>query len=401
VKVPGVIDAAPATLRPAVHRFDRHLEALVSRNPDGLLFVDGEGRVESANDAFCRMISADQDNLRGLSIDEIESRLKARAIPNIPWAALDELEPWAQDRPGASPGDSIMQDARDRQWLALCIPSEIVLERRRLQIHEPPDSATVFIFRDVTREARVSRTKSDFVSAAAHEIRTPLSTVLGFSELLQGGQLPPEEITEYAALIHRHAIELTHLLDELLDLSRIEASGMRAFQYRREVLQPFIDGLLAGYGNNAQRQRIQLSDTCAQDIEILVDAEKLTQALRNLLHNALKYSPPHSAVGLDISTFEQGCQTFVRVSVSDRGIGIAESDLTRIFLPFSRGANTQHLPGTGLGLTLTRDVIRNHGGTISIHSVLGQGTTVTVVLPAAAAEGPTLPARGEVARQVG
>jgi signal transduction histidine kinase len=292
-----------------------------------------------------------------------------------------------------------MEDARDRQWLTLFTPSEIVVERRRLQIDEPPGKASVFIFRDVTREARVSRTKSDFVSAAAHEIRTPLSTVLGFSELLHTGAVSPEETAEFAALIHRHATELTHLLDELLDLSRIEASGMRAFQYRREALRAFIDGLLAGYGNSAQRERISVSDTCAQDLEILADAEKLTQALRNLLHNALKYSPLHSAVDMGLSTFEKGGQTFIQIIVSDRGIGIAESDLARIFLPFARGANAQHLPGTGLGLPLAMDVIRNHDGTISIHSALGQGTTVTVVLPAAAPNAPTLPALSANARQ--
>ncbi len=376
-----------------VPRFGRNLEVLVSRSPDGFLFVDGDGRVESANDAFCRLIDAGQEGLLGLPIEAVESRLRACATPDTPWPALEELEPWKPKTTDAAASDSLMQESRDRQWLALCTPSEIILERRRLQISESPVGACVFIFRDVTQEAQVSRTKSDFVSAAAHEIRTPLSTVLGFSELLHSGQLSQEEISEFAGLIHRHATELTHLLDELLDLSRIEASGVRAFEYRRTALGPFIEFLLAGYGNNAQRQRIHVANACARDIEILADKEKLMQALRNILHNALKYSPPESPVEMDLSMVEQNGKTLVQFRVSDQGIGIAESDLQRIFVPFSRGANTRHLPGTGLGLSLARDIIRNHGGEVSLDSTLGKGTTVTVQLPAAPPPGSGQPVR--------
>ncbi len=391
---------ASSSARPAdVPPFGSNLEVLVARSPDGFLFVDGDARVESTNEAFCRLIGAVQDELRGLPIEEVESRLRTRAAPDTPWPALEELEPWKPKTPGTPASDSLMQDGRDRQWLALCTPEEIILERRRLQMSESPDGACVFIFRDVTQEAQVSRTKSDFVSAAAHEIRTPLSTVLGFSELLHSGQLSREEISEFAGLIHRHATELTHLLDELLDLSRIEASGVRAFEYRREALGPFIEFLLAGYGNNAQRQRIHMANACPRDIEILADTEKLMQALRNILHNALKYSTPDSPVEMDLSLVEQAGKTLVRIGVSDRGIGIPESDLQRIFVPFSRGANTRDLPGTGLGLSLARDIIRNHGGEVSLDSTLGKGTTVTVLLPAAPPPGSAQPVRRDSTRQ--
>jgi signal transduction histidine kinase len=362
-------------------RFGQLLGALVSRTPDGLLFVDDEGRVEFSNAAFCRLIGADGESLRGATIEEIEARLKARSDPGMPWPALAELRIWSAAYQGQPTNGMIMQEARDRQWLVLTLPQETVLERRRLDLNPPPGAGSLFIFRDITQEARVSRTKSDFVSAAAHEIRTPLSTVVGFSELLKTGVASQTEAAEYGALIHRHAMELTNLLDELLDLSRIEASGMRAFRYGHKALGPLVEFLLAGYGQNEQRRRIVVSNTCPDAFELFVDAEKLMQALRNILNNALKYSPSHAVVDLQLAPFVQAGDLLVRIQVTDRGIGIADADLPRIFMPFSRGSNAQHLPGTGLGLSLAKDIIRNHGGTVSIDSTLGQGTTVTVVLP--------------------
>lgn len=361
-----------------------NLDALVCHYPDGLLFVDAAGRVEAANDAFCRLIGAGMDILRDLRVDEVEARLKARTAPSAPWAALDELEPWIS-REGRSPArDSLMQVARDRQLLTLSVPSEIVLERRKIEVSEASAKGTIFIFRDVTREAREARTKRDLVAAAAHEIRTPLSAVVGFSELLVLDQHPQEEKKEFVAMIHQHAVELSHLVDELLDPSRIEAFGIRTFKYRRENLGSLVESLLAGYGHNENRQRLQVTRKHIGDLEMLVDKEKLLQALRNILHNGLKYSSVDSTVKMKISRFEQAGRPFVRIDISDQGIGIAESDLARLFSPFARGMNVQHIPGTGLGLSLAKDIIRNHGGTINISSVLGEGTTVMVTLPVTA-----------------
>jgi len=361
------------------------LETLVSESPDGFVFVDEARRVTLVNKAFADFTGATAPEFTGIHIDELEARLKTCAGENAPWPKMDELESHSagrQEEAGEDAGDAFVS-AQTRQRLHLSSPVKRVLERTRLKTSKSPDQWAVYAYRDITAEARISQVKSDFVSAAAHELRTPLSTVLGFAELLKAQPLSNEEVAEYATLIHRQACELANIFDELLDLSRIESAGSRSFSFQRHRIADIISSIVASYGRGPQANRLRVRYRCRVDTEVMLDAEKFGQALRNIFHNALKYSPEFSDVDVLVAACDRATGSFVRITVADRGIGISGADLDNVFVPFFRGRNVFVRPGTGLGLSLAQQIVEKHGGTIQITSEINRGTTVEIDLPRA------------------
>jgi signal transduction histidine kinase len=234
---------------------------------------------------------------------------------------------------------------------------------------------------EAKRADEVNRLKSEFVRLVAHELRTPLTAITGYVALLledDGSQLAGHQ-REYLGMVQRNAERLVNLIDDLLDIARLEA-GTIALQRTALDLVPLIQGvtglLRPQFEAKGQRLTVDLAPALPA---VWGDAARVTQILTNLLANAHKYTPPDGSIRITA----RGEEGRVRVNVQDTGIGLSPEDQAQLFTPFFRAQHeaTQGVGGTGLGLAITRALVERHGGTITVTSTLGQGSTFSVTLP--------------------
>jgi len=229
-----------------------------------------------------------------------------------------------------------------------------------------------------------NKVKSMFLARTSHELRTPLNAIIGFSSVLDKqvfARMPSEEsYAEYARLIHSSGEHLLALIDDLLQMSKIEA-GRINLQDEQISLAAAIDDAVALVQIRAQAKSIAVSATTTQpELMIEADAKALRQILLNLLSNAVKFTPDGGSV--EVAACRDGDGDVV-IRVSDTGIGIPPDALGRVFTPFERVDRDaiRNIEGNGLGLSITRGLVQLHDGTIAIASKLGEGTSVTVTFP--------------------
>jgi signal transduction histidine kinase len=240
-----------------------------------------------------------------------------------------------------------------------------------------------FAIRTVRKELEIARMKSEFVSAVSHEFRSPLTAIRHLSELLHTGRIAEGvKPAEYFELIFKESQRLTRLVENLLDLARIE-EGRHEFRLERveteSWLRAAVDAFISASVGSATRIEVAVNGPMA---DIHADAAALARALHNLLDNAVKYSADPAVVQVS-ATMAGGV---VAIAVRDRGIGIAPEQHRAVFGRFHRAPNALDRPGTGLGLALVQRIVAAHGGTVTIESALGEGTTVTLTLPASESE---------------
>jgi signal transduction histidine kinase len=272
---------------------------------------------------------------------------------------------------------------------------ELQLKNRELE-HRKQEAETA------TQQADdANKTKSDFLANMSHELRTPMNSIIGFSEILQDelfGKLT-ERQQEYVNNIYGSGKHLLNLINDILDLSKVEA-GKMDLELSRFLLKDELNASLSMLKEKAMKQGTRL--TCEvspdADIEIEADERRLKQILFNLLSNAVKFTPEGGSVrvharsvrGSDIPPLspplprgEMGGLDFIVISVADTGIGIASDDLPKLFTEFTQleSAYTKNHEGTGLGLALTRRLVELHGGRIWVESEYGKGSRFTFVMP--------------------
>ncbi len=223
----------------------------------------------------------------------------------------------------------------------------------------------------------INRLKSDFVSIVSHEFRTPLTGIMGFSEVLRDEQLTPEEVIEYAADIHKDAERLARLINDMLDLDRLE-SGRISLQLEPVDVNAVVRDVAAQFRGFSAIHSIKLE--LEADLPMIrADRDKLTQALTNFVSNAIKYSPG----GGDVWLSTRVTQNVAELTVRDPGMGIPSDALDVIFERYARveSAGARHIQGTGLGLPIVRQIARLHGGDAWAESELGRGSTFHLRLP--------------------
>jgi signal transduction histidine kinase len=257
--------------------------------------------------------------------------------------------------------------------------------QRSLRYSDSRQAAMTLYFRDVTREMEVDRMKSEFLSTAAHELRTPLASIMGFSELLMMREYDEKRRRDMLETMHRQSKRLTNLLNELLDLARIEARQGKDFKRERQPLGKLLSEVLAAF-LMPDDPRVVEADLPADLPEVDVDRAKLQQALLNVLSNAYKYSPQGGIVRLDTVEGRRHGQRVVGIRVIDQGMGMTPEQLGHLFERFWRADTTGHIPGTGLGMALVKEILELHGGAVDVASEYGKGTTITLWLPMAAEE---------------
>jgi signal transduction histidine kinase len=241
-----------------------------------------------------------------------------------------------------------------------------------------------FVARAATREVRLAELKSNFVSSVSHDLKTPLALIQLFAETLELGRLKnTDRANEYYRIINSEARKLTRLINNLLDFSKIEA-GLRLYKREPVNLAELTRGVLDSLQSQFQHNQFSVTTDLDTDVPVLLDREAAVQALENLLSNAMKYSPEHHDIVVEVDR-EDG---FGVVRVRDRGIGIPMRLQRKIFRKFFRvqsdGGSAPH--GTGLGLAIVDHVMRGHGGFVRVDSEPGRGSTFTLHFPLDAGE---------------
>jgi two-component system phosphate regulon sensor histidine kinase PhoR len=246
----------------------------------------------------------------------------------------------------------------------------------------------VAVVRDVTELRRAERLRRELTANISHELRTPLTSIKGFTETLLEGAIADEEACRrFLAIIDSEAARLMKLVDDLMDLSRLEsrAVSMEPAPVRLDAL---VTGALSGMRPQADRRRITLRETTDPAI-VMADRDRILQVLTNLLDNAIKFTPEGGTVDVSVTSTPAGAV----VSVTDTGRGIPADDLPRIFNRFYRvdRSRSRGAGGTGLGLAIAKHIVEAHGGRISVASRVNAGSTFAFTLPVARAL-PSVPA---------
>ncbi|MDO9104826.1 MAG: CHASE domain-containing protein [Methylovulum sp.] len=337
------------------------LDAVFAQIPDGIVVFDHQDKVSHVNDTFCNMIGLQNQQLLGIDEAAFNAMLLERRVNDD-----DNLDNKRQAV------FSITSTTNTSSNLMTLQRTLIGLNQRRI--------SHILYFRDITNESLVERMKSEFVSTAAHELRTPMSIIFGYSELLQQQTFDEAAQKRMMTAINEQSKSIINILNELLDIARIEARAGKVFNLELIRPAPLIQELVDSFMMAGDERRPHLHLNSALP-ELMLDSEKIKQVLKNCLSNAFKFSPADQDVNLYVDMAETEGKPAVAIAIEDHGIGMTPEQLDRVFEKFYRANTSGKSPGTGLGMALVKEIIEHHNGSVQINSEYGKGTTVTLYLP--------------------
>lgn len=339
---------------------EKHLNRIIQSVPDGLLVTDGQDRVVLMNQAAERLLDipfseAQHQPLSSLLKDE------CKKVQN-----------------------GCLADSDGRVELALSNRDTGAVRTILLALSamDQDGGGNIVVLRDITGERQIARMKTQFIATAAHELSTPLTSIMGYANLLYDeaayGDFSSEQKRAFIVEVHDNAEYLHELTEKLLDLDRMESGRAIPLSLREGSLRDAIVKVVNRYRRLYPDHAIELEVAEAAEGLSRFDPLRLNQVLENLVSNAVKYSSPGSRILLTLAPVAGGWQ----VSVEDAGIGMTAEEQALVFDPFYRVNDSDTAPrGTGLGLCIVKNIIENHGGRIWIDSVPGRGSQVRFVLP--------------------
>ncbi len=339
------------------------LEAVLTSITEAILVTDQSGRILMGNQTF--------EKLFGVS-DAIEGRMpielvRHRDVQN----AIDQTLKTGQ----AVFLDLTRSDDRERHFDVQIAP---ILQDDHI-------AGSVTIFYDITELRRLERIRKDFVANVSHELRTPLTTIKGCASTLADGALDDREASQrFVKMINTHADRLHNLVEDILDLSRIE-SGALPLETGVYPIHEMINSVVGQIRPLAKEKTLTIEINIKENVQVQCDHKLIEQALFNLLDNAVKYTPEEGKIWIQTRDFEHGenTQTRIALEVKDTGIGIPLSDIDRIFERFYRvdKGRSRAMGGTGLGLSIVRHIMDAHGERVYVESEQGKGSTFGLTLP--------------------
>jgi two-component system phosphate regulon sensor histidine kinase PhoR len=333
------------------------LVSVLDQMTDGVLIIDAQGQVQLVNPAAQRIFGVSERSALGNSIAEV-----------IRHHQLVELWKLCQET-GQSQVTSV--DLTSRRML---------LQSTAIPLSQALPGSVLMVFQDLTQVRRLENIRRDFVSNISHELRTPLASLKALTETLQESALDdPPAARRFLSRMETEVDSLSLMVQELLELSRIE-SGKVPLQLEPVGPTGLLTAAVGRLGLQAERAGLQISIQSMEDLpSVLADPRRIEQVVTNLLHNAIKFTPPGGRI--ELAAEQAG--DMIQFSVRDTGAGISTESLPRIFERFYKADQSRTGGGTGLGLAITRHLVEAHGGRVWAESVEGQGATFYFTLPVA------------------
>jgi signal transduction histidine kinase len=336
------------------------LQVIFDVSPSGYVLVDDQHNIILSNNAFTELLGITQSDMLAL---------KEQGF-------LEQLASQAKNLPDLS----ICPEQLHRIELVRPRPSLLLCGVRDIHMQQNTVLGKLYFFHDISKDEEIDRIKSDFLTHAAHELRTPLSSILGYSELLLSGRIAAAMQPDVFKLIYGQSGHLVDMINELLDLTRVTERSGSDFTILPLSLTDLIDEAIKTFQIPEGRNRI-LFDQPLFDVAINADHVRFRQVLLNIIDNAYKFSKKGSDIYLNVNA-DPDTQS-VTIDIKDQGIGMTEAEQAQAFDRFYRADKSGNVPGTGLGLSLAKEIITLLGGTIHIHSQPAEGTRVSIVMPTA------------------
>ena len=361
--------------------------------------TDPQGKINYVNDKFCAISKYSREEVLGQDHRIVNSGYHSKEFIRQLWTTITHGQVWhGEIRNRAKDGSDywvdttivpfLNEDGKPRQYVAI---DTDITERKRAEeeirslndgLEQRVAERTIELQSAKEQAESADRMKSEFLASMSHELRTPLNGIIGFSEFLidgKTGALTAKQ-TEYVTDIFNSGRNLLQLINDVLDLAKVEAGKMELHPETFSMGKA-IEEVCSVVGPMAQRKKLAIISTVDPSAdEVTLDKQKLKQVLFNLLSNAVKFTEDGGTVRLIADLYDG---TRLRLQVQDTGIGIKSEDLDKLFIEFQQldSGLARHHQGTGLGLALTKKIVEFQQGTIAVESELGKGSTFTVILP--------------------
>ena len=350
----------------------QEMNALFGMSPDPIVVLDRAQKVSHANLSFYALFNIVETNLIGIKEVDLDSLLKDLCINQ--YLATSSLPPSSDLTEGAC----IAFTQNELLTLELKLNNKVIA-RSFLDCKQPQISRVIY-YRDITQETIVEKMKSEFVATAAHELRTPMTIIFGYAELLR--LTPPNiDMQKYMIdVIHAQSKAMIELLNDILDVARIESQVENRYNLESQSIAPLLHEICETFitPENNNLVELKISQTLPN---VNMDAPKIAQAIKNCLSNAYKFSPQNSIVQMQVTEVAQDDKFEILIYIQDYGIGMTPDQLERVFEKFYRADPTGIIPGTGLGMAIIKEIIEQHDGYIEVKSEYGVGTNVLIHLP--------------------
>ncbi len=333
--------------------------AIINNSPDGLIVFDKRNRVV--------LLNPRAEDFLGVGIESAKDKALSELLKFEGFKKLVSIV-------GAPPRNVFREE--------LAITPNLLLEVSVFPIlKEGGKSGSLVVLHDITREKRIERMKTEFVSIAAHQLRTPLSAIKWTLQMFIDGDLGQvtKKQKEFMEKIYKSNERMIALINDLLNVARVE-EGRYIYKKTFSDIGKICQDVIQLYQEQLNRKNIKFNFIKPKVLPgVMVDKEKIRLAFRNIFENAVKYTPKGNEITVSIKNFDKELE----ISVSDTGVGIPEKQQDRVFTKFFRGANIMRMEtqGTGLGLFIAKNIIEAHKGRIWFESREGKGTTFYFTLP--------------------
>lgn len=342
-------------------RQKNELSAVLSSMAEGVIAVDMDEQIISINKAAAKIFENSPENLLNRSVPEAIRNPDLQKFINKALTSEENLEE-----------DIGLYHGEERILYVHNTPLEDLDGQRR---------GILLVLNDVTHLRQLENMRKDFAANVSHEIKTPLTAIKGFVETLRTRKdIDSQETERFLTIIEKHVVRLTTIVEDLMKLSKIEQQDEKSEIYLEEsLIKQVISSAIQTCREKADAKQVTIDLICPNDISALIDSRLMTQAIVNLLDNAINYSGEDNNIKISASLEDKE----LRIRVRDHGVGITKENLPRLFERFFRvdKARSRELGGTGLGLAIVKHIVHAHGGRVSVESTPGKGSTFSLHLP--------------------
>ncbi len=359
----------------------QELQSILNGMVEAVILLDGNLTIREINPAAGQLIKQSYREAVGKSLlqvlhnsemyDFATEALGSSTPLEKTMSMPEELDPAKlSSRPSAKAGRQI-----HLQIHASAVTQELVENGFTKQMKR-----VVLVLNDITRMKNLERIRKDFVANVSHELKTPITSIKGFTETLLEGALEDEEAgRQFVSIIRDQSDRLVAIIEDLLSLSRLEQHEEGSVEREYATISGILSGAVQACSSRAQEKETNIEVACPEEMQIYGNSLLIEQALVNLIDNSVKYSPPFTKIEIVCRDSGEG----VYITVKDNGPGIPQKDLSRIFERFYRVDKTRsrELGGTGLGLAIVKHIVISHGGEVDVESELGGGSDFSMFFP--------------------